>query len=51
MNENTVKFKSKKFAVIIIRLYQFLCNEKKQILQKVNVQSAGKIFFQNYILL
>ena len=30
MRDNVVKIKSFAFAVRILRLYQFLCNEKKE---------------------
>ena len=55
---NTVKFKSKKFAVRIVNLYKFLCNDNcaaeqasVQTLRKVNVPSAKKIFCLKFTLL
>ena len=62
----TAKHKSKRFAIRIVRLYQYLCQEKKEFvmskqllksgtsiganMRRVNVLSAKKIFFQKSIL-
>ncbi len=59
--------KSKVFAIRIVRLYKYLCDERKsmfcqnnfsvperpsaQILRKPNTPSAGTTFWQNYISL
>ena len=44
MNENTVKFKSKKFAVRIVKLYKYLCDEKKEfVLSKQLLRSGTSI--------
>ena len=44
MNENIIVQKSKKFAVRIIRLYQYLCDEKKEYtLSKQIVRSGTSI--------
>lgn len=43
-NNKTVKYKSKKFAVRIVKLYKFLCNEKKEyILSKLILRSGTSI--------
>lgn len=42
--EKTVKYKSKKFAVRIIRLYKYLCDEKKEyVLSKQLLRSGTSI--------
>ncbi len=42
--ENTARFKSKKFAVRIVRLYQYLCEEKREfILSKQLLRSGTSI--------
>lgn len=41
MEENTVKYKSKKFAVRIINLYKYLCNEKKEYVLSKQVLRSG----------
>ena len=42
--ENTAKVKSKRFAVRIVRLYQYLCDEKKEyILSKQLLRSGTSI--------
>lgn len=42
--KNTAKVKSKRFAVRIVRLYQYLCNEKKEyILSKQLLRSGTSI--------
>lgn len=42
--ENTIKYKSKKFAVRIVRLYKFLCDNKKEyILSKQLLRSGTSI--------
>ena len=42
--ENTAKYKSKHFAVRIVRLYQYLCNEKKEfVLSKQLLESGTSI--------
>lgn len=46
MSENTVKLKSKKFAIRIVNLYKYLCNDKNEyvlsnrfcVLERVSVQ-------------
>ena len=44
MNENIIVQKSKNFAVRIIRLYQYLCDEKKEYtLSKQIVRSGTSI--------
>ncbi|MFR9545981.1 MAG: four helix bundle protein [Rikenellaceae bacterium] len=44
MNENTVKFKSKRFAVRIVNLYKYLCDEKKEyVLSKQLLRSGTSI--------
>ncbi|MGN0470936.1 MAG: four helix bundle protein [Acutalibacteraceae bacterium] len=43
-NEQTVKYKSKKFAVRIVNLYKYLCDEKKEfILSKQLLRSGTSI--------
>ncbi|MGN0467800.1 MAG: four helix bundle protein [Acutalibacteraceae bacterium] len=39
--ENTVKFKSKKFSVRIVNLYKFLCDEKKEYVLSKQVLRSG----------
>ena len=39
--ENTVKFKSKKFAVRIINLYKYLCDKKKEFVLSKQVLKSG----------
>ena len=42
--EKTARYKSKKFAVRIVRLYQYLCNEKKEfVLSKQLLRSGTSI--------
>ena len=42
--EKTVKYKSKKFAVRIVRLYRYLCDEKKEyVLSKQLLRSGTSI--------
>lgn len=42
--ENTVKYKSKKFAVRIVNLYKYLCDEKKEyVLSKQLLRSGTSI--------
>lgn len=43
-NEKTVKYKSKKFAVRIVNLYRYLCNDKnKYVLSKQILRSGTSI--------
>lgn len=43
-NENTARYKSKRFAVRIIRLYKFLCDKKKEfVLSKQLLRSGTSI--------
>lgn len=39
--ENTVKFKSKKFAIRIVKLYKFLCNEKNEFVLSKQILRSG----------
>lgn len=39
--EQTVAAKSKKFAVRIVRLYQYLCNEKKEFVLSKQILRSG----------
>lgn len=39
--ENTVKFKSKRFAVRIINLYKYLCDEKKEYILSKQILRSG----------
>lgn len=64
--EKTVKYKSKKFAVRIVKLYKYLCDEKKEYVLSKQLLRSGtsiganiaesecaiseKIFFQKFIL-
>lgn len=41
LNENTVRFKSKKFAVRIVRLYQHLTEKKKEYVLSKQVLRSG----------
>ncbi len=41
MKENIVKDKSFKFAVRIVKLYQFLCNEKKEYVLSKQILRSG----------
>ena len=41
MNENTIKYKSKKFAVRIINLYKYLCDEKKEFVLSKQILRSG----------
>ena len=42
MNEvNTVKFKSKRFAVRIVNLYKYLCDEKKEFVLSKQILRSG----------
>ena len=44
VNENTIKFKSKRFAVRIVNLYKYLCDEKKEfVLSKQLLRSGTSI--------
>jgi len=44
MRENVIKIKSFAFAVRVVRLYQFLCNEKKEyILSKQLLRSGTSV--------
>ncbi|MGN1457736.1 MAG: four helix bundle protein [Acutalibacteraceae bacterium] len=44
MNENTAKVKSKKFAIRIVNLYKYLCDEKKEfVLSKQLLRSGTSI--------
>ncbi len=40
-NEKTVKFKSKKFAVRIVKLYKYLCEEKKEFVLSKQILRSG----------
>lgn len=43
-NENTAKYKSKKFAVRIVKLYKYLCDTKKEyVLSKQLLRSGTSI--------
>jgi len=39
--ENTVKYKSKKFAVRIVNLYKYLCDEKKEYVMSKQILRSG----------
>ena len=39
--ENTVKFKSKKFAVRVVNLYKYLCDEKKEFVLSKQILRSG----------
>lgn len=39
--EKTVKFKSKRFAVRIVNLYKYLCDEKKEYVLSKQVLRSG----------
>ena len=39
--ENTVKFKSKKYAVRIVKLYKYLCEEKKEYVLSKQILRSG----------
>lgn len=39
--ENTVKFKSKRFAVRIVKLYKYLCDEKKEYVLSKQILRSG----------
>lgn len=39
--ENTVKFKSKRFAVRIVNLYKYLCDEKKEYILSKQILRSG----------
>ena len=41
MNENTVKAKSFKFAVRIVHLYKYLCDEKKEFVLSKQILRSG----------
>ncbi len=44
MKDNVIETKSKKFAIRIVRLYQYLCNEKKEyVLSKQLLRSGTSI--------
>ena len=43
-NENTAKYKSKKFAVRVVNLYKYMCEEKKEyVLSKQFLRSGTSI--------
>jgi len=43
-NENTAKYKSKKFAVRVVNLYKYMCEEKKEyVLSKQLLRSGTSI--------
>ena len=39
--EHTVKYKSKRFAVRIVNLYKYLCNEKKEFVLSKQILRSG----------
>lgn len=39
--EKTVKYKSKKFAIRIVNMYKYLCNEKKEFVLSKQVLRSG----------
>lgn len=39
--KNTVRYKSKKFAIRVVRLYQYLCNEKKEYVLSTQLLRCG----------
>lgn len=41
MNENTVKTKSFKFAIRIVHLYKYLCDEKKEFVLSKQILRSG----------
>lgn len=41
MSENTVKLKSKKFAIRIINLYKYLCNDKNEYVLSKQILRSG----------
>lgn len=41
LNANTVKYKSKKFAVRIVNLYKFLCDDKKEYVLSKQILRSG----------
>ena len=40
-NENTIKIKSKKFAIRIVRLYKYLCSEKREYVMSKQILRSG----------
>lgn len=40
-NKNTIKFKSKQFAVRIVNLYKYLCNDKKEYVLSKQILRSG----------
>ena len=40
-NDKTVKYKSKRFAVRIVNLYKYLCNEKKEYILSKQILRSG----------
>ena len=40
-NKNTIKFKSKQFAVRIVNLYKYLCNDKKEFVLSKQILRSG----------
>lgn len=41
IDKNTIKFKSKQFAVRIVNLYKYLCNEKKEYVLSKQILRSG----------
>ncbi len=39
--ENTIKYKSKRFAVRIVKLYKYLCDEKKEFVLSKQILCSG----------
>lgn len=39
--KNTVRYKSRKFAIRIVRLYQYLCKEKKEYVLSKQILKSG----------
>ena len=40
-NDNTIKYKSKAFAVRVVKLYQYLCEEKKEYVLSKQILRSG----------
>lgn len=40
-NKNTIKFKSKQFAVRIVNFYKYLCNDKKEFVLSKQILRSG----------
>lgn len=40
-NKNTIKFKSKQFAIRIVNLYKYLCNDKKEFVLSKQILRSG----------